>query len=49
MNTSRIVRALPRQEQSGFDESCMGMLASRSFWIGGAMSAGFWTLLLLAV
>ena len=25
-----------------------GMLLSRSFWLGGAMSAGVWTLLLLA-
>ena len=49
MNTSRTFRAVPTQEQTGFEESCIGMLASRSFWIGGAMSAGLWTRLLLAV
>jgi hypothetical protein len=31
------------------DAAGPGMLASRAFWLGGAMSAGVWTLLLRVV
>jgi hypothetical protein len=31
------------------DDEGPGMLASPGFWWGGAVSAGLWTLLLLAV
>jgi hypothetical protein len=48
MNTSQVI-ASEEQVDIDIDEAGPGMLASRSFWIGGALSAGLWTLLLLAV
>ena len=54
MNTTQVIASeerldLHRDLELDMDEAGPGMLASRSFWIGGAMSAGLWTLLLLAV
>ena len=36
-------------DESDFEIPGTCMLASRSFWLGGAVSAGIWTLLLHAV
>ena len=36
------------QDQPDEQDAGPGMLLRRSFWLGGAMSAGIWTLLLLA-
>ena len=43
------MNTLPCDEDAAFEETGCGLLASPGFWIGGAMSAGLWTLLLLAV
>ncbi len=36
-------------DEVDFEDAGPGMLVSSGFWIGGVMSAGFWSLLLLAV
>ncbi|MDB5954515.1 hypothetical protein [Ramlibacter sp.] len=46
MNPSRLPCG---PDEYDFEPAGPGMLASRSFWVGGAVSAGIWTLLLLAV
>jgi hypothetical protein len=45
MHASRLPRA---EDEPDLQDAGPGMLLSRSFWLGGAMSAGIWTLLLLA-